>query len=376
MAEVKAFNLGDAFGTAQQGLSYLDYGRKRREQRENRAMGLEDRQRKIQGQDQARMANAQKDMDSIIANIDTESPSFGGDFKKAMGWVGTRNPQISQKAYALSQKSPEEQRLIVENFRRQRGGLGKAPKTSFEQLTLYGPEGQTKRVAVEKGKDFTPEQGWSLSKPSKGMKVYDSQGNLIVDTGGGEMSKKTVGALEAGSMGDYEALHQLEEVKNAYADEFLTYAGQAKGFFDKIKEKAGGTLSEDDKKFVAQKKKFDQRVNQFFNTYKKLITGAAASEKEIASLKKAVINTDLSPTQFKAAYDDMVQGYQRSLRINNRLLREGVKKGTKNWGKRFDALYMTGGDDVVNERAEEIQTKNPDMSEDEIADILINEGYY
>ena len=35
-----------------------------------------------------------------------------------------------------------------------------------EMQTIYGPDGQTKRVPVEKGTEYIPPEGWSLSKPT------------------------------------------------------------------------------------------------------------------------------------------------------------------------------------------------------------------
>jgi len=36
----------------------------------------------------------------------------------------------------------------------------------METLTIYGPNGETKRISVEKGKGYTPPQKWSLTKPA------------------------------------------------------------------------------------------------------------------------------------------------------------------------------------------------------------------
>ncbi len=354
-------DFGQGLQTAQS-LNYWD-DRKRKiaaqEAAQNRQTTMDERELKRQ---------QTKDFGLMAKNLDVNNQQ---QLKQAGAYLIDKYPSMAPYVVKAMKQGPDGFKNMISMFQEP-----SQQKRAFEQLTLYGPEGQTKRVAVEKGKDFTPEEGWSLSKATKGMKIYDSTtGNLIVDTGGGEVTKKTAGALESGTMGDYETLHQLEEIKSVYDDKFLTYGGKAKGWFNKIKEKSGFELSENDKEFIGTKKKFDQRVNQFFNSYRKLITGAAASVQELASLKKAVLNTDQSPTEFKAAYDDMVQGYQRSLRINNRLLREGVKRGTKDWGKRFDSLYMSGGDDVADERAIEIKENNPNATDSDIAKMLMSEGF-
>ncbi len=345
-----------------QGLDYWeDRKRLRERQAKSDAAGAEQK-------DYTRNRQAMSDFSMIAKNVNRDDPN---EIKQALAWAAERSPEMKNVVWESMQQGPEAMGNLIDMFQPKT----KASAGGSERATLYGPEGKTKRVTLEKGKDFIPEEGWSLSKPTKGMKIYGQDGNLIVDTSGGEMSKKTMGALEGGTMGDYETLHQLEEIKSVYDDKFLTYSGKATGWFNKIKEKSGFELSENDKEFIGTKKKFDQRVNQFFNSYRKLITGAAASVQELASLKEAVLNVDQSPTEFKAAYDDMVQGYQRSIRINHRLLRAGVKQGTKDWGERFDSLYMAGGDDVVNERAEEIKQGDPNITDEEIAGMLMSEGY-
>jgi hypothetical protein len=357
------FDVGQAFKTGMQGVQASDY--------------MQDRETLQTRQAEQKQQKAQAQMKQIFSTIDPESPEFYDHMRMAAGWYGKENPDYSSRAVEIAKMPEPELREWAKSNRKLLGLETPAqtqPKT--EQLTIYGPGGDTKRIAAEKGVDYTPPEGWSLSKPkAAGMKVYDSQGNLIVDTGGGGMAKSTQGKLETETIADYETLHQLEEVKNVYQDEFLTYQGKAKGLWNKLKDKANIDLTTEEKQYVGSKKKFDQRVNQFFNAYRKMITGAAASEKELESLKKAVINTDLSPTEFKAAYDDMVQGYQRSIRINNRLLREGVRRGTSKWGKRFDDLYMSDSDDVIDERAADLQKKNPGATDDEIAEMLMGEGY-
>jgi len=38
-------------------------------------------------------------------------------------------------------------------------------KATYDHVTLYGPKGQTKRISIRKGDQYTPPDGWSLSKP-------------------------------------------------------------------------------------------------------------------------------------------------------------------------------------------------------------------
>jgi hypothetical protein len=46
-------------------------------------------------------------------------------------------------------------------------------KPETEMQTIYGPEGQTKRIPIPKGKPYTPPTGWSLAKPTAGKEEYE-----------------------------------------------------------------------------------------------------------------------------------------------------------------------------------------------------------
>lgn len=50
----------------------------------------------------------------------------------------------------------------------------KEPKEP-DMNTIYGPEGQTKRVPITKGKEYTPPTGWSLKAPDKESIGYTPQ---------------------------------------------------------------------------------------------------------------------------------------------------------------------------------------------------------
>jgi len=40
-------------------------------------------------------------------------------------------------------------------------------KPTYDHQTIYGPKGQTKRVAIKKGEEYTPPEGWTLKTPVK-----------------------------------------------------------------------------------------------------------------------------------------------------------------------------------------------------------------
>lgn len=67
-------------------------------------------------------------------------------------------------------------------------------------------------------------------------------------------------------------------------------------------------MSNDLTKFNADRGGALMEVEQFFNQYRKLITGAAAAEKELAALREATINGKLGPQEFMSRYDRLVSG--------------------------------------------------------------------
>jgi len=65
-------------------------------------------------------------------------------------------------------------------------------KPTYEQKTLYGPQGQTRNVPVQKGTEYTPPKGWSLAKPEKLQKEPTPQQALMRISG----IRKTMATLD------------------------------------------------------------------------------------------------------------------------------------------------------------------------------------
>jgi len=173
------------------------------------------------------------------------------------------------------------------------------------------------------------------------------------------------------SMG--QSLARLASIKKEYDPSFLTYQGKARNLISRLKSKADIDLSPEDRKYLKQSRRFTQAVNYEFNAYRKLITGAAAAMSELEDLKKAVINTDLSPDEFEAAYAEYVTELTRSMRIGNKLIREGLQPGTKQFGEALDGLYLSGGDDDLEARGNALMRQG--LSAKDIVKKLKLEGY-
>jgi hypothetical protein len=214
----------------------------------------------------------------------------------------------------------------------------------------------------------------------------DSEGNITFVSGKGmglggaeDLTKRTRGALEKSIISGKRNISALNRLSQQFDKDFLTYKGRGKAFVSSLKSKLDIELGEDEKQFLRNRRKFTQNVNQFFNAYRKDITGAAASMLELSSLKKAIFNTDLSPEEFQAAFDEFKSETIRLQRLNQRLLREGLSG--KELSKQTDSRFLAGDNITTEDRIEEWRKKN-DITEEptleqkqELFKLLNEEGF-
>ena len=106
---------------------------------------------------------------------------------------------------------------------------------------------------------------------------------------------------EAGKklLGAEELQVTLSSMENLFEPEFLTYIGKGKKFISDTLSKAGYSNDQIDA-FAQRKAVWDQSVEQYFNQYRKLITGVAAGEKEIGFLERSIPSKGDAPNVFLA----------------------------------------------------------------------------
>jgi len=154
-------------------------------------------------------------------------------------------------------------------------------------------------------------------------------------------SQKTVGDLQESIGKSLETMGDLDQVASKYADNYLTYGGKTKRWTSREAEKLGlGGLV--NKEFLGEATKFKTTVDQFFNQYRKDITGAAASVQELDRLKESIFNSDMSPTEFKASFGAFREKLGRGLALKQQLLREGIPAGSKRFTEELDNRYFQG----------------------------------
>jgi len=324
--------------------------------------------------DQMSMTKDAHDRDMQLKKLQMDSLKHEGDAQqKAARILSGDSPSIYPEA--SFNDAPLHERLL--------GAAGElAPYNPSLMAGMMKPPDQEKLVQIydkssPTGTKFVPESQ-AVGMPGKaqsGMKLEMGPDGTFsfIQGAGADIAKPTRNDAEEKVISAGESLARLQRIKANYDPAFLTYQGKGKAWYAGIKSKADFELNPEEKQFLSKRRRFTQGVNYEFNAYRKLITGAAAAVKELEDLKKAVINTDLSPAEFEAAYNEYSRELQRTVRIRNQILREGIKPGTKQFGERLDGLYISGGDDTAEARGSELEKLG--TPPEQIVNILEQEGY-
>ena len=208
----------------------------------------------------------------------------------------------------------------------------------------------------------------------RGITITHPDGTTTVIGGSGNgLGKSATNQLQTGIIQNHELLDLTDSVRESFQPEFLTYQGQGEGFFTRHAEKLGMDIGAARKQFLKDRTQFVTKTERLFNAYRKEITGAAAAVQELDRLKKSFLNVDQSPSEFEATLDSYQAELKRTIRLRNKLLREGLDPRTKQGGATLDNLFLTGVDDDVEERGRELEAQG--LSENEIMETLLREGY-
>ncbi|MCK5604797.1 hypothetical protein KAR91_23105 [Candidatus Pacearchaeota archaeon] len=147
-------------------------------------------EREIKALSMATKAADPKQAEAIYKNLNPDGAKYEFDFVRGRTKVSIEGFEIEGPAKLVAQfyeilqdllkKEPDptkKQAIIRLHFESAKAmGLNitipeKAQeKATYEHLTIYGPEGKTQRKSIKKGEDYTPPEGWFLSKPEKGEK--------------------------------------------------------------------------------------------------------------------------------------------------------------------------------------------------------------
>ena len=349
------------------------------------AVPLVTQQRQIdamkQRQDQEYMMHKQELLDKAQqAQREVEVKTTMEMFKGAMEAVKPEDPESVFRARAVAtqlEKSigkpvfprDETGELVLPGLTWAKPGKGVQDKISpLGQLIKERdmlPEGDPRRKQYD---DVIARQG---KAPETNVNV----GVNNIPPGNQPLEKSPKSKTQEDVMVINDQLGKLESIGKTFMPKYLTYWGRFnEGVLEK-KEKLGLKLDSDEKDFIGGMAAFKGQVDRLFNIYRKDITGAAAAMAELERLQKALISMEMSPTQFENAYNTYVNELKRTLRLKNGFLRKGIDIKEKEGGSQFDDAFLSGGDDDIGTRGEELKAKYPKKNDQEIADILIREGY-
>jgi hypothetical protein len=190
------------------------------------------------------------------------------------------------------------------------------------------------------------------------------------------LDKKVATDMQREQIGDLKTLSNLDDIIAKTDEKYLTTLGRIEGFAGGLLDKAG-LASEDMKKYLGDRRVWREGVSQIFNSYRKEITGAAAAQAELSSLKDSIINADLGPSEFNASVQSFREKVARTMRIRNRLINEGLDIENPIFGQRLDELYAAGIDPKTDEdrltRAKQLMDAGNKKAD--IVRILKQEGY-
>ena len=216
-----------------------------------------------------------------------------------------------QTASAMSKfEDEEDKKKFIEQYKNQ------VPKAEME-LFLYDPELYIKnRVYTKPVKsDFTNFKDLVSgdvkmfdinSKVGKAnLKIFrEKEGANVIEVPSqdksSDLSKKATTDAEKKVLTAIEMDGLLEVMEVLHDDRFSTYLGKGDAVVAELIEKAGLTNSEERQAFMIRRAEWEAAVQQYFNAYRKNITGVAAGEKEIKLLENSVPNVNDTPSVFQA----------------------------------------------------------------------------
>lgn len=209
-----------------------------------------------------------------------------------------------------------------------------------------------------------------VNPPAQTGIVVGPDGTVTV---GAPLSSGNIGKAQEKVTSAIDNLSRLKDIRSTFDPQFLTYVGKGRQALLKTKERAGVSLDPTEKQYLGQYRQFSEGVEQFFNQYKKDITGAAAAVAEISALKDSIINTDLSPTEFTSSYDRMVNEATRTINIQNSLLEKGLSPSSKDFQNQADQLFLSGRGKNFMQRGMELEKQG--LNDEQIKQQLRLEGY-
>ena len=128
----------------------------------------------------------------------------------------------------------------------------------------------------------------------------------------------------------YEQKDNIENMKLLFQPEFSTYLGKSKALVASELQKLGIKTPKEITDFLNLRSEWEMSVNAFFDTYRKYVTGVAASPQELKIIEKSVPNKNDAPSVFLAKIKLQEIKNQQIIDRNNAFMELGVGEITRN----------------------------------------------
>lgn len=180
------------------------------------------------------------------------------------------------------------------------------------------------------------------------------------------LAKSGVTTAQKAILGAQGLQKTLNIMETQFEPEFLTIPGKTKAAVAEGLSKIGITSDKDITNFLIRKAEWEQANQQYFNQYRKEITGVAAGEKEIAFLQQSIPNVTDAPAVYRAKVKLQRQLNQDIIERNQKALQIGLKETRDAQGR------PTG---KYKEYLEKNQIKPTQKQVDDFLKELVSVGY-
>ena len=295
-------------------------------------------------------------------------------------------PTQIESGTSIAQPSPVMKSLIDTYGEKGATGIQQLVQSGVGFKEAVGAFSKKKTPTTAMGKfllDYpnkTPEQvaQYNQSLKSKTKLTVGPDGQVMFEQGGGgmDMTAPTKSKLQKGLVGLIDQQLQLESVGENIFKETLTLPGQLKRKSLEVKDWLGMKITPENKEFLGNARVFIESLEQFFNVYRKEITGAQAAMKELAMLRDSILNKKVTPTEFEYSFKRSMKITKRAIRIKRMLLSQGIPEGSKEMGRRIDEYYQTGNqvpDSEINRRGDQLRATG--LGDSAVLEQLTKEGY-
>lgn len=238
-------------------------------------------------------------------------------------------------------KTPEEANQISNmaiNEAVEKGYVTKEQAKYFSKLPISLRKEELKKQIINFGV-ASEHVAMNKQKGAEGStKVTLSDGTVIESQG---LTKANETEAQKKVMSTEKDLSELGNLRKEFQEKYFTKKGQFQNWSSKAAEEWKGvpimeqgaealasfTTGKDPearKKDIREHTKYANAVEQFFFKFQHDISGAAVAKDEVARLKEAYINGNMSPSEFQGALDQVISKTVGENEFNKHILGEGL----------------------------------------------------